>query len=274
MQERRDFMNKSPIGIFDSGVGGLTVCKAIRELLPSEHIIYFGDTMRFPYGTKSIDTVIGYSREITDYFMTRGVKMVVCACNTASAAALEVLKAEYAVPVIGVIDAGARAACSRLSGNKLGVIATRATVKSGAYVRAVHALRPEADVLQQHASVFVSLVEEGWIDEEITRIAAAKYLAELYDNDVRTVILGCTHFPLLKNAIQDIYPDIDLVDTGREIACEVKEILTKKNLENQDGTGIIELYASDITDTLQSLKELFFGSDAIGVDKLILSGKL
>lgn len=263
-------MNSRPIGIFDSGVGGLTVCKAIHDLLPRESIIYFGDTLRFPYGTRSIETVIRYSQEITGYLIGRGVKIIVIACNTSSAAALETLKSHHSLPIVGVIDAGARAACRRLTGDVIGVIGTRATVNTGSYVRAIHKLRPGLKIIQQHASLFVSLTEEGWIDEEITRLTARKYIQPMYDGGVRTLILGCTHFPLLKDAIINVFPDLDLVDTGIEIALEVKAILAEKNLENNDGRGDIELYASDLTDTLHRLQEMFFGKDSASIRKLVI----
>ncbi len=265
-------MDDRPLGIFDSGIGGLTVCKEIRDLLPGENIIYFGDTARFPYGTRSIDTVVRYSREITEYLLSRNVKMLVIACNTASAAALDILRAEYSLPIIGVIDAGARASCDRLKGNKVGVIATRATVNSGSYVKAVKSLCPGIEVLQRHATIFVSLTEEGWLDDEITRMTARRYLKEIHEQGVRTLILGCTHFPLLKKAILDEFPDIDLIDTGVEIAREVRALLKEKNLENEGTAGHIELYASDITDTIQRLKLMFFGRDGSEIQKLEISG--
>jgi glutamate racemase len=265
-------MDSRPVGIFDSGVGGLTVCKAIRDILPAEHIIYYGDTARFPYGTRSIETVIRYSREITEYLKTRNVKMIVIACNTASAVALDVLKKENSIPIIGVIEAGARAACNRLKGRKLGVIGTRATVKSESYVKAIKNIDPTIEVIQQHATLFVSLTEEGLIDDEVTRLVAKKYIQHIYDSDVRTLILGCTHFPLLKKAIHEIFPDLDLIDTGVEIALEVNSILREKNLENNGSNTDIELYASDISDTLQRLKEMFFGKNRTEIKKLIIDG--
>lgn len=266
--------SESPIGIFDSGVGGLTVCRSIRNLLPDENIIYFGDTLRFPYGTRSIDTIIGYAREISSYLMSRDVKMIVIACNTASAAALDVLKKEIPIPVIGVIEAGARAACSRINGDKIGVIATRATVSSGSYKKEIENLCPGTSVFQQQASLFVSLTEEGWIDGEITRLTAREYIEPMYQAGVRTLILGCTHFPLLKHSINSVYPDIDLIDTGEEIAREVAEILKQKYLENKKGKASIELYASDITETILRLEKLFFPGEDSGIQKLIINGKI
>ena len=267
-------MDKRPIGIFDSGVGGLTVCKAIRDLLPVENIIYFGDTLRFPYGTRSTETIIRYSRQITEYLKSRDVKIIVVACNTSSAVALETLQNENAIPIIGVIDAGARAACKRLKGDTIGVIATRATVNSLSYVKAINKISPEVRTLQQHATIFVSLTEEGWIDDDVTRLTAKKYIQDMYIRGVRTLILGCTHFPLLKKAINDIYPDLDLVDTGFEVALEVQRILKEKELENSNGgKDSIALFASDITDTLQRLKEMFLGRDSASIAKLVIDGK-
>ncbi|MCP4130655.1 MAG: glutamate racemase [bacterium] len=268
-------MSDRPIGIFDSGVGGLTVCKAISDLLPTENIIYFGDTARFPYGTRSKETIVRYSREIANYLVYRNVKKIVIACNTASAAALDTLKSELAIPVVGVVEAGARAACSRQRGNTIGVIGTRATVQSESYIAAIKRINPEAAVLQQQATLFVSLTEEGMTDNEIARLTAKEYINDMYQQGVRTVILGCTHFPMLKNAIHDVYPDLDLVDTGMEIALEVEDILKEKNLENKKNTGIngdIELHASDITDTLRRLKNLFFDNKEIDITKLVING--
>ena len=267
---------QNPIGIFDSGIGGLTVCKAINDLLPAENIIYFGDTARFPYGTRSAETILRYSREIAHYLLSRNVKMIVIACNTSSAASLECLREELPVPVIGVIEAGARAACSRLNGDSIGVIGTRATVGSGSYVKAVRSIRPDVDVLQQHATLFVSLTEEGMIDTEIARMLTREYLQDMYDRGIRTLILGCTHFPLLKKTISRVYPDMTLIDTGIEIAHEVRQILKGKNLENMRPPGYkgtIELYASDITDTMLRLKEIFFNHRGNSLQKLIINGQ-
>ncbi|MDY6967216.1 MAG: glutamate racemase [Spirochaetota bacterium] len=265
-------MDKRPIGIFDSGVGGLTVCKAIHDLLPSENIIYFGDTRRFPFGTRSNETIIKYSREITDYLISRDVKLIVVACNTSSAVALRDLQNEYTIPIIGVIEAGARAACSRIKGDIIGVIGTRATVKSMSYVEAIRDISPKIDTIQKDATLFVSLTEEGWIDDEITRLVSRKYIQDMYMKGVRTLILGCTHFPMLKKAINDVYPDLDLIDTGLEISLEVKKILEERQLINFNKEGKLSLYASDITDTLQNLKKMFFGSNCADVLKLIIDG--
>ena len=206
-------MSDKPIGIFDSGIGGLTVCKAINELMTDENIIYFGDTARFPYGTRSKETIIRYSAEITNYLISREVKIIVIACNTSSAAALDVIREHVSVPVIGVIDAGARAACKKMKNNTIGVIGTRATVNSNSYIHAIRRVNDKAKVYQQQASLFVALTEEGMTDNEITRLTAKEYLDDIYNLGVRTLILGCTHFPLLKKAIKDVYKEMELIDT-------------------------------------------------------------
>ena len=268
-------MSEKPIGIFDSGVGGLTVCKAIKDQLKNEKLIYFGDTGRFPYGTRSKETIIRYSREITSYLLSREVKMIVIACNTASAAALETIIDETDIPVIGVINAGARAACFKLKNNLVGVIGTRATVKSESYIKAIHEINPSIEVIQQQSTLFVPIIEEDLVDTEITTLTIKEYLQEMYDARVRTLILGCTHFPLLKKSINGVYNDLELIDTGVEIAYEVEKILKENNLDNKkapDNNAQIELYASDITDTLMRLKDIFFGKHGTTINKLVISG--
>ena len=268
-------MSDNPIGIFDSGIGGLTVCKAINNLLPGEDLIYFGDTARFPYGTRSKETIIKYSREITEYLISRNVKMIVIACNTASASALYTIKDENNLPVIGVIDAGARAACKNLKGNSIGVIGTKATVSSKSYIEAIKKIIPGIEVHQKQTTLFVPLIEEGFIESEITRLTVIEYIQSLYDMGIRTLILGCTHFPLLKNVIEREYNDLILVDTGIEIAYEIEKILKEKNLENNgpvDYKGKIELYTSDITETLTGLKDIFFDREGTTIQKLEING--
>ena len=266
-------MSNRPIGIFDSGIGGLTVCRAIHDVMPQEDIIYFGDTARFPYGTRSQETIIKYSKEIAAYLISKNVKMIVIACNTASAAALDSLRSEYDIYIAGVIEAGAKAACSRHQGNSIGVIATRATVNSKSYEKAISTINPNVNVIQQQATLFVSLAEEGMTETEIAKLTTREYLEKMYASGVKTLILGCTHFPLLKKTISTVYPDMDLIDTGIEIAHDVKSILTKKNmLQNFENKviGSFELYASDITDSMQSLKDIFFGADSVKLSKLVI----
>jgi glutamate racemase len=270
-------MSERPIGIFDSGIGGLTVCKAINDIMPHENLIYFGDTARFPYGTRSKETIIRYSTEIKDYLLSRDVKMIVIACNTASAAALEELQKNLTIPIIGVIEAGAKAAVKDLNGDTIGVIATRATIKSESYIKSINKINPKINIVQQQASLFVALTEEGMIDNEISRLTVKEYLKDINSKKIKTLILGCTHFPLLKKTINDVYPDINLIDTGTEIALEVKQILKEKNLainSISNNKGTIELFASDITETLLRLKSIFFHKKDIALSKLIINGKI
>ena len=269
-------MKSKPIGIFDSGVGGLTVCKAIHDLMPNENIIYFGDTARFPYGTRSQETIIDYSREICDYLITQNVKMIVTACNTASASALDTLRNEYNIPIIGVIESGAKAACKKLENisNQVGVIATRATVKSNSYAKAIANIDNSIKVSQQHATLFVSITEEGLTDSKIAQLTSKEYIESMYQDGIRHLILGCTHFPLLKKTILSVYPDIVLIDTGEEIAIEVESILKDNDLlNNEKAIGSINLYASDVTENLNRLKTIFFTNNNTEIKKIILSNR-
>ncbi|HEY8021869.1 MAG TPA: glutamate racemase [Thermoanaerobaculia bacterium] len=205
----------APIGVFDSGVGGLTVVAALRRRLPAESILYLGDTARLPYGSKSRDTVVGYTRKNVRFLLDRGVKAVVIACNTASALALDDL--EPTVPTWGVIEPGARAAAA-VSHGRVGVIATESTVRSGAYPRALARLRPELAVISQACPLFVPLVEEGWHEDPVTAEVAARYLAPLLAAEVDTLVLGCTHYPLLKTVLARAAPGVALVDSAETVA--------------------------------------------------------
>jgi glutamate racemase len=205
----------APIGVFDSGVGGLTVVSALRRRLPAESILYLGDTARLPYGSKSRDTVVGYTRKNVRFLLDRGVKAVVIACNTASALALEGL--EPTVPTWGVIEPGARRAAA-VSRGRVGVIATESTVRSGAYPRALARLRPDLEVVSQACPLLVPLVEEGWHDDPVTAEVAARYLAPLLAARVDTLVLGCTHYPLLRSVLERAAPGVALVDSAEAVA--------------------------------------------------------
>ena len=228
--------NRAPIGVFDSGIGGLTVVRAIYEHLPSESTIYFGDTARVPYGPKSPDTVRRYSLEILRWLLSQGVKAVVIACNTSTAHALEALRAVSSVPVVGVIQPGAVAAVKATRGGSIGVIGTAGTIASNAYARAIHGLVPGATVVQQPCPLFVPLVEEGWFEHPATRLAAEEYLAPLRARGVGTLVLGCTHYPLLKGLLADVMgPDVALIDSAEETASAVARALREQGLEAAAG---------------------------------------
>jgi len=225
-------MNRAPIGIFDSGLGGLTVAGAIFHRLPHDSTIYFGDTARVPYGPKSPETVRRYSREILDWLVGQGVKAVVVACNTSTAHALESLQAVSSVPVIGVVEPGARAAVRASPGGHIGVIGTAGTVASGAYPRAIKALRPDAAVVQQACPLLVPFVEEGWFDHPATELVAREYLAPLIAAGVESVVLGCTHYPLLKPLLSRVLgPGVTLIDSAEEVASALAETLATKQLD-------------------------------------------
>ena len=224
-------MNRAPIGIFDSGIGGLTVARAIYERLPHESTIYFGDTARVPYGPKSPETVRRYSLEILHWLLSQGVKAVVIACNTSTAHALDALKAESPVPVIGVIEPGARAAVSAMRQGPIGVIGTAGTIASNAYARAIQAAKPGAAVEQKACPLFVPLVEEGWFEHPAAELIALEYLQPLKQAKVDVLVLGCTHYPLLKPLLQrTMGPDIRLIDSGEETAAAVQGALQSSGL--------------------------------------------
>ncbi len=215
-----------PVGVFDSGIGGLTVVRAIYDRLPGESTLYFGDTARVPYGPKSPETVRRYSLEILDWLLGQGVKAVVIACNTSTAHALDALRAASPVPVIGVIEPGARAAVAAAGQGAIGVIGTAGTVASGAYVRAIQALRPGAPVVQRACPLFVPLVEEGWFDREATALVAEEYLGPLRAAGVSALVLGCTHYPLLKPLLQRVMgPGVRLIDSAEETARALADAL-------------------------------------------------
>ena len=216
-----------PIGVFDSGIGGLTVVAELRRALPAERILYLGDTARVPYGGKSAETVTRYGREISDLLVTEGAKMIVVACNTASALAVPTLAPEFPVPVIGVLEPGAAAAVKATRSGKIGVIGTRATIGSQAYSKAIHSLNPNLSVKATACPLLVPLIEEGLFDDEVTETVLRRYLEPMLSQGIDTLVLGCTHYPLLKNAIRTICGDgIQLVDSAENCAVAVRSLLS------------------------------------------------
>lgn len=229
-------MNAAPLGVFDSGIGGLTVAHALFERLPRESVIYFGDTARVPYGPKSPETVRRYSAEILAYLLNRGVKAVVVACNTSTAHALESLRERSPVPVLGVIEPGATAAVAASRGGAIGVIGTAGTIASGAYERAIKALRPDMRVISQACPLFVPLVEEGWFDHPATELVAREYLRPLAAAKIDVLVLGCTHYPLLKPLLSRVLGDsVRLIDSAEETAAAAQRELDASGLL-ADGT--------------------------------------
>ena len=258
----------APIGVFDSGIGGLTVARELMRQLPAESIIYFGDTARVPYGPKSPDTVRRYSREIASYLGERGVKALVVACNTATAHALTALQAEEPIPVIGVVEPGARAAVAASRGGRIGVIATVGTIRATAYERAIRALRPDAPIIARPCPLFVPIVEEGWLDHDATRLVADEYLAPFADEHVDTLVLGCTHYPLLKPLIAEVLgAGVALIDSAEQTAAETRRVLDARGLLAEPGAVAVSRYvASDAPDQFLRMAERFLGAPIDGVE--------
>ena len=254
-----------PIGIFDSGVGGLTVLKALRARLPREHLLYLGDTARLPYGTKGPDTVSRYAVQAARHLVQRGIKLLAVACNTASAVAMPALMSEFApLPVIGVVEAGAEAAVKVSKTGHIAVLATESTVRGGAYARAIHLRRPDARVYSQACSLFVALAEEGWIKGPLVESVVREYLQPLLDEKKRegldSLVLGCTHFPLLKEAIASVSgADVKLLDSGETVAEAVLKLLEQKGLERDSGRGDARYIATDGAERFARVGSLFLG---------------
>ena len=249
-----------PIGVFDSGIGGLTVLSALCCRLPEERFVYLGDTARLPYGTKSAETVTRYALRAGGFLAGEGIKMLVVACNTASASALPALERELPIPVIGVVAPGARAAV-RWSRGPIGLIATEGTVASGAYQRAVRALRPDAEMRSRACPLFVPLAEEGWFDHPVTREVAGIYLQDFTGGTVDSLILGCTHYPLLKPAIAAaVGAGVHLVDSATVVAEEVAERLAGEGILGRDG-GEVRLLVTDAPARIARIAAMILGDD-------------
>ena len=239
-----------PIGVFDSGIGGLTVVKAVRDLLPNEKIFYLGDTARVPYGGKSPTTVQRYSVEMTEMLLGEDVKAIVIACNSASAVALPNLEKTLAVPVIGVILPGAKAAIAATRNRRIGVIGTRATITSGAYERAIHSLDSKIDISAQACPLLVPLIEEGWLNDELSNRVITRYLEPLMRQGIDTLVLGCTHYPLLSGAIAGFLGDkITLVNSARNCASALQQLLDRQSLRAPaEDLGGLDVVLTDAPD--------------------------
>ena len=248
--------SNAPIGVFDSGIGGLTVAREIMRNLPSEKIVYFGDTARLPYGSKSKDTIIRYSRQIVRFLQSRGVKAIVVACNTASALALDTLEKEIDIPIIGVVKPGARVAAQATESKRVGVIATEATIRSGLYTKLIQEIDPEISVIGKPCALVVPLVEEGWRKDPITEMIARRYLEVLQKQDIDTLILGCTHYPLLRKLIGDIMGNkVRLVNPAYETSMVLKKLLADQHMETQGGTTEEFPYRFYVSDAAEKFKE-------------------
>lgn len=263
---------EKPIGIFDSGLGGLTVLKEIFRELPYESTIYLGDTARVPYGIRSPETVTRYSSENVRFLISRDIKALVIACNTASSVSLEAIKDIVSVPVVGVIDPGAKTAAASTKNKKVGVIGTIATIKSGSYTRAIKAIDPGIEVFGLSCPLFVPLVEEGWTEGRIVSMIAGKYLENIKDKGIDTLVLGCTHYPLLKKVIsEEMGQEINLIDSAIETANEIRRILGISSLLKDSATDTFrEFYVTDSPDRFQELGENFLGNQINYIKKIEL----
>lgn len=249
------------IGIFDSGVGGLTVLHAVLEALPNEHLIYLGDTGRTPYGSKSAEIITRYAIESADFLVERTLKLLVIACNTATATALEALRAHVPMPVIGVVDPGARAAVRATRNGRIGVIGTEAVIGSGAYSRALRTQDRTLELFTRACPLFVPLAEEGWTEGPVARSVAETYLASLARSGIDTLILGCTHYPLLKPLIADVMgPSVTLVDSAEETAREVAARLLTDGVARTVGPGSTSFFVTDAPDRFVRIGQRFLGA--------------
>jgi glutamate racemase len=263
-----------PIGVFDSGIGGLTVLKEIIRELPDESTIYLGDTARVPYGIRSPETVTRYSFENTKFLSTKDIKLLVVACNTASSVSLDAIKSITSIPVIGVIEPGAKAAVTATKNKKVAVIGTEATVKSNSYKRAIRAIDEGIEVFGFACPLFVPLVEEGWTEGNIAAMIAAKYLDGIKDEGIDTIVLGCTHYPLLKRVITRIVgEDVNLIDSAIETSGEVKTILEVLDL-NREEKGMLfrEFYVTDSPERFLKVGENFLGQKIERIEKIAVGG--
>lgn len=264
----------APIGVFDSGIGGLTVAKELIKTLPEENIIYLGDTARVPYGSKSGRTVIAYSHSNSEFLISKGVKLLVVACNTASSVSIPSLRAEFDIPVIGVIEPGAKKAVEVTKRRKIGVIGTPSTINSSAYTKAIENLNPEIEVITKACPLFVPLADEGWVEGEIIEKIAEEYLYPIKQTGIDVLVLGCTHYPLLKNTIQKIVgSEITLVDSAEETASQIKDILSgEKLLNDANANSRREFYLTDVSDTFISVAGRFLGEKIEKIEMVDIVG--
>jgi len=267
---------QAPLGVFDSGLGGLTVVRALRERCPTEDIVYLGDTARVPYGTRSPETIIRYALGCSRVLTARGVKAIVVACNTVSAVALDMMRVELDLPVLGVILPGARAAVAAARGQAVGVLGTTGTITSGAYPRAIAALSTRTEVIGQAAPLFVPLAEEGWTDGEVPRLVARRYLEPVIAAGARCLVLGCTHYPLLRPVIEAEARDlaggpIAVVDSAHATAAEVAAFLDERGYAaRRDHRGSLELLVTDLPKSFAAVAERFLGEPAPHVEQIDL----
>ena len=254
-------LKKSPIGIFDSGLGGLTVLKSLEKLLPNESFIYFGDTAHVPYGSKSAETVIRYSKSIMDFFMKHYTKAVVIACNTASAVAYDYLKKMYTIPLFDVVTPSVEYSIKISKSKNVGVIGTYSTIKSKAYTKMFKKLGRDYKVKEVPCPLFVPLIEEGWVDTSIAKNIVETYLNEFQHDNIQSLILGCTHYPIMANTIQSVLSNkIELIHSGKTVGNKLKDFLIKQNIENSiNSEPSVKFYVTDFPQKFDELESRFLG---------------
>ncbi len=264
--ERCDILDNRPIGIFDSGLGGLTCVREVMKIMPDEDIIYFGDTGRVPYGSRSSATIVKYVRQDINFLRSFDIKFIIIACGTASAAALPHITTEYDTDIIGVVDAASKRAVKATRNGRIGVLGTRGTINSGKYVEKIGKLNPDFEVVSNACPMFVPIVENGYADSEVADILAKEYLERLVERQVDTIILGCTHYPLLRNTIQKIVGnDVTLIDSGAAAAQDAKDIITRHGLRSdRKSTGRAKYYVSDTIHGFEELGSLFLSKKIDG----------
>ena len=253
--------NQKPIGVFDSGLGGLTVLSEIHRQLPAENLVYFGDTARVPYGNKSATTIVRYSREIVRFLLSRDVKAIVVACNTASSYALDAIREMTDIPVLGVIDPAVRSLAQHAkAGSTAGLIATKGTIASQSYNASLVRQHGEVNLVSKACPLLVPLIEEGYAESPAADLILRDYLGPLAEQGAEYLILGCTHYPLIARAITRLYPQFKLIDSAEETAAELRGVLAQQNILQTEASGRVELYVSDMTESMRSLQQLFFQS--------------
>ncbi len=266
-----DQCGNAPIGVFDSGLGGLTVLKALQHKLPGESFIYFGDTAHVPYGTKSTETVIRYSTEITRFLIDRHVKLIVVACNTASAIAMESLLRQFHVPIIGVVEPVVEKAISEYQSGAIGIIGTRATINSKAYHQAFIRRNSELEIVEQACPLFVPLIEEGWADSPVARDVAKIYLSIFEGLQLDSLILGCTHYPMIRHTLSDILQDtVNLLESGDAVADHVKRFLEKKDLRNPGISPFENYYVTDFPQQFDTIGSRFLGRELPNIQQVTI----
>ncbi len=263
-------MDNRPIGVFDSGLGGLTVLKEITRILPNENIVYFGDTARVPYGARSKETIIEYTFQAINFLISQDVKAIVIACNTATARSLVEANQKYDIPILGVIEAGARSVVNSTKNKVVGIIGTEGTVRSKAYNEEIEKLDENIRIIDKACPLFVPIVEEGWANSDIATLTAKRYLQELMDENIDSLVLGCTHYPLLKRTIGEIVGEnVILVNPAKETSQDLKKILEDKNITNNVvNEPSYKYYVSDIPEKFVSIAQDFLKKEITSIEKI------